>query len=380
MQLLNVLPRLQRRGYHIRLVSMLSDQPLAQEFEKAGIKVDGLGMRRGVPDIRGILRLRKLWQAWRPDIVHAHMVHANLLARVTRLVCRVPILMCSAHSTYEMHTARTVMAERTWREWAYRLTDSLCDLTTQVCREGLERYAALKAARRTKLRLLPNGVDCTKFRRDEGTRIRTRRLLGIGEEFLWTAAGRLVSAKDYPTMLRAFRLLDGRNAKLVIAGSGPQLIELQKLARDLGLGGSVIFVGALGDVSDLLGAADGFVLSSSYEGLPLALLEAAAAQLPIVATDVGGVTDIVQNGHSALLVPPGRPQALARAMSDLMALDISRRRFMGSRARETVKRKFEISLIVDQLDSIYRGFRRGLRSSMVRPNSLPAKSALSRAL
>ncbi len=146
--------------------------------------------------------------------------------------------------------------------------------------------------------MIPNGVDTTRFRPNPAVRLKMREQLGLGQEFVWLAAGRLMWKKGYETMLRAWARLDG--GVLLIAGAGPQESELR------GLGSGARFLGEREDVADLMAAADGFVQSSLVEGLPVALLEAASSGLPCVAADTGGVSEIVLHERTGYLVPAGR--------------------------------------------------------------------------
>jgi glycosyltransferase involved in cell wall biosynthesis len=155
-------------------------------------------MRHRFPDPRFLLRLAHIIRSWKPAIVHAHMVHANLVARLARLVAPVPVLICTAHSTYEVSNRARRPRGITWRERAYRLTDFLCDLTTQVSQVGLERYVAVRATPRNKIRLVHNGVDVQRFHFIASERERIRAELKARGAFVWLAVGRLETQKDYP--------------------------------------------------------------------------------------------------------------------------------------------------------------------------------------
>ena len=339
--------RLQARGWRVDVVSMRKPQALTDELERAGVSVQTLGMRKGSPDPRAIFRLARIIRQRRIEIVHSHMVHANLLARATRPLVPGRIWLCTAHSIDEGGGNR---------ERAYRLTDPLCDLTTQVSRAGLERYVAVKAAPRRKIHYLPNGVDCQKFRPQKEVRARLRRELGVGNAFLWLAVGRLDPAKDYPTMLRAFAAVrrSKPEALLFIAGQGRLRPELNNLVHQLHLEDSVQFLGVREDVPALMNAADAFVMSSAWEGLPMVLLEAAATALPVVATDVGGVGEIIDDGRTGHLVPPERPDALAEAMLRVMALSEDERREMGDAGRARIEAVYSLERVVSQWETLYR--------------------------
>jgi glycosyltransferase involved in cell wall biosynthesis len=198
--------------------------------------------------------------------------------------------------------------------------------------------------------VIPNAVDTTVFRPDAGRREYLRQLLGLGSEFAWLAAGRLMWKKGYDVMLRAFSRL-GRGV-LLVAGSGPQEGELRRLAGQLGA--DVRWLGERGDIADLMSACDGFLNASLVEGLPVALLEAASSGLPAVASDTGGVSEIVLNGRTGWLVPPGDPAALAAAMSQLMSLPAEERRKLGLAAREHAVAHFDARAVLTRWEELYR--------------------------
>jgi glycosyltransferase involved in cell wall biosynthesis len=192
------------------------------------------------------------------------------------------------------------------------------------------------------MRVIPNGVDTGRFRPDSGAR--------AGDRFTWLAAGRLMWKKDYATLLRACAGLPG--ATLLIAGDGPQRAELEELAADLNV--DVRFLGAREDISALMNACDGFALSSRVEGLPVALLEAAACGLPCAATNAGGVGEIVLDGRTGFLAAPADPDSLRNAMRKIMSLPAEERRRMGSAAREHAAAHFDWDAVVPRWESLYR--------------------------
>jgi glycosyltransferase involved in cell wall biosynthesis len=180
-----------------------------------------------------------------------------------------------------------------------------------------------------------------------------RRELGIEEEFLWLAAGRLEPVKDYTTLLAAMAKVP-EPARLMIAGSGPLKGELLGLSARLGLGRRVRFLGFEPDLRRWMRAADGFVLSSRWEGLPMGLLEAAACALPAVATDGAGTSEALVDGQSGWLTPAGDSSALAAAMTRVMRTPPEERRAMGERARQVAMERFSLEAILDRWEALYR--------------------------
>ncbi len=351
-QLVRLAIRFKARGWDVIVVAMLPPKAYVEELEKVGIPVHSLNIRRRIPDPRAIFRFARIIRKFKPHILHSHMVHANILARVVRPLAPVPVLICTAHSIDE----RGKKGVGKWRIFAYRFTDFLCDLTTQVSQTGLKRYVQIKAVPKYKIRYIPNGVDTERFRPDPEARECLRKELGVDDDFVWIAVGRFDPPKDYPKMLQAFAQVwkEKPKVRLFIVGDGPLRPEMEILAKKLGIDSQVKFLGIRKDVPDLLNAADAYVMSSAWEGMPMVLLEAASTGLPIVATDVGGNSEIVVHGKTGFLVPPRDPNALAKAMLELMNLSEDERRKMGEEARKHMEANFSLGQVVGMWEALYR--------------------------
>ena len=338
-----------RRGWEAQVISLVEPSAFQEELKAAGVPVFSLRMQPGCPDPRGYFRLLALLRRLRPQILHCHMFHANLLGRLSRLLCPVPVLISTLHSTAETGQASRSMF---WRDQFYRWTDSLADVTVAVAQTVAERHADAGAVRRSKLRVIPNGVDATVFRPDQDRRSTVRQALGFGEEFLWLAAGRLMWKKGHGALLEAFASVS--EGVLLIAGSGPLEEKLRQQAEELRV--SVRFLGHRRDMADLMRACDAFVQASVVEGLPMALLEASAAALPCVATSAGGAGEVVINGRTGYLAEPGDPASLAAAMKKLAAMPAQQRRRMGEAARAHVLARFEMESVISQWEALYQEF------------------------
>jgi glycosyltransferase involved in cell wall biosynthesis len=347
-QLLAAARELRARGHDVLIVSLTPLGPMGLRARSLGLRTESLEMPRGIPDPRGLLQLARLVRSWRPDLVHSHMVHANLMARALRLVAPVPALVSTIHNIYE--GGPVLMA-------AYRLTNGLADHMTIISRAAADRFIRERIVPRDRLRVVPNGVDPEPYRQvPPEARGELRRALGLAREFVWLAVGRFEIAKDYPNMLRAFAVVRERHpeAVLLLVGRGSLQEETEALARELKLGEAVRFLGVREDVPALLSAADGYLMSSAWEGMPMVLLEAAAGGLPIVTTRVGGNQEAVLDGESGFLAPPRDPAALASAMLRLMELTEAERRRMGERGREHVRTHHGLTRVVERWEELYR--------------------------
>jgi glycosyltransferase involved in cell wall biosynthesis len=205
-----------------------------------------------------------------------------------------------------------------------------------------------------KVATILNGIDTARFGA-AGDPAQARRALGLnGRGPVIGTVGRLEPVKDHATLLQAFRRVREAHpgAALVVAGDGPLREPLEAQARALGLAGSVTFLGRRSDVADWLGGLDVFVLSSVSEGLPLTVLEAMAAGVPVVSTDVGGIQEIIRAPGEGRLVAPRSPDSMAEAVLALLA-DEAARRAIGRAGRERVRAAFDLQRMVDAYETAY---------------------------
>jgi glycosyltransferase involved in cell wall biosynthesis len=334
-----------RREWRVSVVALSgSGGDSAKELRAQGAEFFTLEMRKGLADPRGWLRFHRWLDRERPDVVHAHLPHATWLARWSRLISPLPVVIDSVHTSNTGGPGR---------RFGYRLSRWLPDRVCGVSDGVAGAYRSAGMVSRSSLAVLPNGVDVERWRPDPAARCELRRRLGFTNEFLWFAAGRLDPVKDYPTLLRAMMEVP-KSAHLVIAGGGPEEGPLRELAIQLGIESRVRFLGFKPDVVEWMQAADAFVLASRWEGLPLSLLEAGACGLPAVATDVAGSREVVVNGETGLLATSGGPFALRAAMNRMMRLDAGARSEMGEKARRRIVERYSLESVLDRWEGTYR--------------------------
>lgn len=338
--------QLAARGHSVMVASLTG--PTLFRPNHSQVEVVALQMTKTpLGFVRGYLGLRRLIRRFRPDVLHSHMVHANLLARLVRLSIGVPRLICTAHNTNEGGRLRML---------AYRLTDALADLSTNVSHEAVAAFEQKGAVPRGRMLAVVNGIDCGEFFADAQSRLETRRSMACGAtEQVFIAVGRLTEAKDFPSLLRAFVLVSAEHAqaRLWIVGDGPLGNELRAMADTLGIAGRVRFLGVRRDIPALLRAADIFVLSSAWEGFCLAAAEAMATQLPVVATDCGGVRETV--GDCGFLVVPGDSRVLAEVMLRAARLMPEEAQRLGGRARQHILERYSLERMVARWIELYTG-------------------------
>ena len=337
---------LARRGYQTCVISLAAPTAFTADLKDAGVEVVSLSMRAGVADPRGLGRLLRFLARFRPAIVHSHLFHANLMARVARLLAPVPVVISTLHSVAESGRRHPGVG---LRDLAYRLSDPLADQVVAVCEAVSRRHLAAGAVGASKLCVIPNAVDTGVFRPDVERRAAMRQALELDGAFVWLAAGRLMWKKDYPTLLRAFA--SRSSSVLLVAGAGPQGEQLKDLASRLGV--RVRWLGAREDMPALMNAADALVLSSVVEGLPVVLLEAAASGLIAVSTDAGGAREAVEDGVTGYIVPLGDAEALSQAISRVESLDETARQQMARAARRRALALFDIQAVTGRWERLY---------------------------
>ncbi len=335
---------LAKRGWRVSVITLSGTGDDAKEqLESTGIDFLSLHMRKGLADPRGWIQLHRWIKLNRPDVVHAHLPHASLLARWSRIATPVRVLVDTIHSPATGRVARKV---------GYRVSAVLPDAVTAVSCAASETWLTSGMVNEEKLAIVPNGVDLDHWKSDRNARDAMRRELRLSEEFLWLAVGRLDPVKDHATLLRAFSKLSS-NARLVIAGEGPLKSRLNSLVKTLALGDRVSFPGFQIDVLRWMRAADGFVLSSRWEGLPMALLEACACELPVVITDIPGARELLSDAHSIPVAAAGDPDSLAAGMNAVMCLPEMARRELGRRMRQSVVEKFSLDAVLNRWEELF---------------------------
>ena len=340
----------QAAGHRCRVVCLFEPGALAGELTSQGIAVHACRKRGGV-DFAAVRGLRAQLRVAPSAVVHTHNANAHYHAVAATLGQRPARLINTRHG---MGAARPGSRG----EWLYRRSMRRTDLVAAVCEAARARFAAQGVRPRRGLLSVPNGIRVDAFAAaSEDRRVSLRRVLDLPEGTrIVGSVGRLNPVKDQATLLRAFASLhaDLPDTALVLVGDGAARAALQTLAASLGIESAVRLLGDRDDVSQLLQGFDVFALSSLSEGYSMALLEACASGLPIVATDVGGNREIVVDGRNGLLVPPSREAALADAIAAMLR-DPARAAAFGAAGREWALREASTATMAARYDALYRG-------------------------
>ncbi|HXS03357.1 MAG TPA: glycosyltransferase [Rhodanobacter sp.] len=336
-----------RQGHQCQIVCVFEAGSLAGEMVDLGVPVIACGKGPGL-DIRALARIRRSVRAQGSEILHTHNVVAHYYAMLATVGIRLRRVINTRHGMGESQRSRR-------REWLYRLALARTDSVVLVC-EAARRAAVRRGlVPEGKTRVVPNGI-----RLDEGdsrTSDALRSLLGLAASTrIIGTVGRLNWAKDQASLIRAFRVVHDQfpDTALVLIGGGELRDALQQCADAEGLANSVYFPGDRNDVPALLQGMDLFALSSISEGYSMALLEACAAALPIVATDVGGNGEIVRDGLTGTLVPARDPPALAGALAALLR-EPAQAQTLGHAARAWVEGHGSLESMAASYAEIYGG-------------------------
>ena len=286
----------------------------------------------------------RVWRAMRnADVVHVHSPLIAAVARVlVRLMRRRPAIVTTEHNVWPRHARPTRLANR--------LTVGLEDHMLAVSAAVRD---SMPARVRDRVEVLTHGIDLEGVRAEAGDRAAARAALGVDDEtVVCVTVANLRNEKGYDTLLDAAARCDGAPVRFFAAGQGPLEAELHERARALGLGDWFTFLGYRESVAPVLAAADLFVLSSRHEGLPLAVMEALALGLPVVATAVGGVPEAVRDGIEGALVAPDDPAALADAVLRLAGDPARRAELSQAAAARAVE--FGAERAVGRIEAVYR--------------------------
>ena len=309
---------------------------------------------RALPDLAALASLIRLLRRWKPDIVHTHTAKAGALGRLAASLTRVPVIV----HTYHGHVFRGYFGPARARvflaieRWLARHTDRVLTVSPAVRTELL----ALGIGRPAQVQVMPIGLDLGRFLECERTSGEFRAELGLGATVpLVGIVARLVPIKDHDVFLDAAHGLVRRlpDSHFVIVGDGERRSELTARADRLGLGRRVHFVGWRDDLDRIYADLDVVALTSRNEGSPVSLIEAMAAARPVVATRVGGVADLVEDGVTGHLVSPGDAVALTEALRALLE-DPEQRRMMGTAGRKLVASAFGAERLLSDMDAVYR--------------------------
>lgn len=338
-QLIELTRHLAERG-HQQTVACRPDGALRPVLQGHGIAVCDLRIRNDM-DLIAAWRLRRVLQSHRVDVVHFQTARAHALAPwLPRRAC----FVVTRHMDYRPHFTPRV------RFLYNRSVDGVIAVS-----EAIADVLASSGVDRRRVRVIHVGIDCRRFNqpRDRRAAIRARWGAAAHDLVLFTTAV-LEPRKGHDVLLQAIADLCRAHlpVRWIVCGDGSQRTQLEARARDAGVAERVVFTGFSPNVAELLTGADVFVLPSRFEGLGIAVIEAMAAGLPVIASRVGGIPEIVAAGETGLLVPAGEPAALAAAITRIAA-DREWAQALGSNGRQRALGQFSSTAMAAAVEAYY---------------------------
>jgi glycosyltransferase involved in cell wall biosynthesis len=331
------------RSHEVSAINLhpASDSIIERSLRRAGIPVWHLGKHRGF-DVRMFSAIYKVFREIRPEVVHSHLsvLRYTLPAR---LLQRIPVAIHTVHNTAEYEVDRV---GQTIHKIAFRCNVFPVAISQEVARSIKRVYGLDPKA------VIPNGIPVDDYVTCPDTRRLWRKREGFEQDWvLFAFVGRLDPQKNPMMLLRAFAAISNPKSHLILIGDGALLPQLRREARVAGIEERVHFLGGRNDVRECLAAADVFVLSSNWEGNPLSVMEAMASGLPVIATAVGGVPELI--GQDGILVEPGNISRFAENMKELLQ-DPERRVVLGNAGSRRALDQFRVEHMVQAYELLYR--------------------------
>lgn len=324
------------RGHEVKIAYLKGDAIVKPKSQN--VELIYLGLESSAKLFPVAYKYRNLIKSYQPDVVHAHMIHANIFARLCRVFSKVPKLICTAHNSNEGGKVRML---------AYRMTNFLSNLNTNVSNEATKALIDKKAFKIDEVITVYNGIDLAKF----SNKYSKGYIHSSNYNFL--SVGRFNEQKDYPNLLKAISIVvqNNQNVHFNIAGDGDLREEIERLIIQLDIQKYVTLLGRRNDIPELMSKADCFILPSKYEGFGLVVAEAMACGIFVIGTDCGGVKEVM--GNCGILVQPGNSEVLADVIIQFITMDYEKIAKNNVNASEYIQKNFDLNKIIDRWMDIY---------------------------
>jgi glycosyltransferase involved in cell wall biosynthesis len=358
---------LQERGYDTTLVAgslAVGEESMADVAERLGVPIVTVPeLHREISplrDLRAVYHVAGLIRELRPQILHTHTAKAGTIGRLAAVLAGDAAPPIVVH-TFHGHVLRGYFGPlqsnlfRLLERWLARRTTALIAVSPEV-RDDLVALGVAPAEKFTVVRLGIELQERVGSLNGDAQGPETRRLLGIApDRFVVGWIGRMTAVKRTDDVLLAVRRLRDRgvDAVLCMVGDGPDRETVERRAREIGIVRDSLFLGYQDEVAAYYAAFDALILPSANEGTPVSAIEALAGGRPVVATEVGGVPDVVRDGVDGFLVEPGDVDAMADRLARLAA-DADLRRRMGEAGSASVRERYSVTRLLDDVDRLYR--------------------------
>lgn len=337
-----------KQGHKCQVVCLFRLGVMAEQISSKGIPVHSCDKQLGF-DYSALLKARKYIKEFNTEVLHTHNVMSHYYGVFASLFLNIKMRINTRHN---MGTFRYSKKQ----ELLYKSAMLFSDYSVLVCEAAKKRYLEIGSVSEKKAKVVPNGIMVGSIiqRNHDSKEMLSKEVSTDINNIIIGAVGRLTRVKDHYTLIKAFEKVKkiNKNVVLVIIGGGELKEEMMEYIEKNGLNECVKLLGDRSDVYQLLGGMDVYAVSSISEGHSIALLEACAAALPIVATEVGGNGEIVQRGVNGLLVPPQNPDAMAEGLMSLIG-DPDKRNKMGNAGRMRVEQYGSVDVMAKRYNKIY---------------------------
>jgi len=336
------------KDYDVLVLTLKNDGLLVEELKKANIKTFSLDIKNKWQFFK-IFRLNKIIKNFQPDVLQTFLFYDNVLGRVLGKISKVPFVISGQ---------RNVETERSfWRNFLDKITTELCNLIVANSKAGKKILIEREKVPEEKIRVIYNGIDLKNL--EFLPKKEAKNKLGIPDDrYIIGCIAKLEKQKGLEYLIEAAHILDVRckmlDVRWIIIGEGKERPKLEALIKKYNLENRVSLLGYLPDAIDYLKAFDVFVLPSLWEGMPNVLLEAMAAEIPIVATDVGGVSEIIENKTQGLIIEPKNASELSTAIKTLVE-----NKEMATKMVLAAKKKinnFSLEKMIKNYQNLYSSF------------------------
>jgi len=350
----SLLSRIDRNKFDVTVCFSWTEGPVSEMYRQEGIEVFHLGHR---PTYRVIWRLWKLLSRRHFDIIDIYGLRINIIGRILGWLTGHRVIITSQRSVDDWR--------RFWHVWLDRLTSHWVTLYIANCHAAARRLQEREKLPPSRIKVIQNGIDITPFAQAQAGLVR-RELAIEPNRAVITCVANFKEVKGHRILIDAIAALYAQNPDfcLWLVGDGPLRPEIEHQIRELGLENAVMFLGQRSDVPHILVDTDIFALASLWEGMPGVILEAMAARLPVVATSVGGIPEMVVHGQTGYLVPPRDSGALATSLARLLEDEESRLE-MGEAGYRRVRSHFSLDAKVRELENVYEELYHASRNGVV---------------
>lgn len=347
-QIYNILENIDREKFEPFVISLRGKGHRGREVEKMGFKVYALNRNLRLYGFRKMVDMFKIFKLEKPDIMHSFLFVSNTYGRLAAVFAGVPVKIISEQNIY---------ADKKRRFGLPILIDKfLAKFTCKIIAvsEGVKNFTInQEGIKNDKIRIIYNGINPERFK-SKASNKNIRKEFGIADKIsLIVCVASLTEQKNHDMLLKGFALAKNElNAKLLIVGDGEKRHKLKSFTEKLGIKEDVIFTGNRTDVPDILKTSDIFALTSHFEGLPVAIIEAMVFGLPVVGTDVYGINEAVIDGYNGFLVSLTDSNTFASRLVELCQAETLKEK-MSRNAKKTVDKKFSSDIVVRRQEDLY---------------------------